>query len=131
MTDNANTERTIDGRHPNNGRFLAGNNGGGRKPGSRNKLAGEFIDALYADFRKNGADAIKRVAAEEPAQYLRLIAQILPRELDIALSVNSDLFAEAQSFAQAYRLARVVIGADPSKMIELQAEFDNEMAGSV
>ena len=58
------------------------------------------------------------MAADEPAQYLRLIAQILPRELDIALNVNSNLFAEAHDYIQAYRMAREYIGADTQPLIE-------------
>ena len=121
-----NTERTLDARRDKRtGRFLTGNNGGGRQRGSRNKLATEFIDALYADFQQNGAEAIKRVAADEPAQYLRLIAQVLPKELDIALNVDVDLFADAASFAQAFRLARQYIGAeDDPPLIEAEADVE-------
>ena len=114
------------GRDQRTGRFLSGNNGGGRPKGSRNKLATEFIDALYADFQQNGADVIKRVARDEPAQYLRVIAQILPKELDVALNVNSDLFAEARDFAAAYRLARSYIGADDQRLIEAEAEIEDD-----
>jgi hypothetical protein len=56
----------------------------------------------------------------------RLVAGILPRELDATLSVDIDLFAEAASFAQAYKLARQYIGAeieaDDPQLIEAQAD---------
>ena len=48
--------------------FLAGNNGGGRKKGSRNKLAEQFIDP-HDEWQKNGRNALKRVAEDEPAIY--------------------------------------------------------------
>ena len=48
------------------GRFLAGNNGGGRKPGSRNKLSEAFIADVQASWEKHGAEVLERVAREEP-----------------------------------------------------------------
>ena len=48
------------------GRFLAGNIGGGRKPGSRNKLSEAFIVNVQASWEKHGAEVLERVAREEP-----------------------------------------------------------------
>ena len=63
------------------GRFLAGNSGnGGRKPGSRNKLDGAFIDALEADFAEHGAQTIRAVREQDPGAYVRVIASVLPKE---------------------------------------------------
>jgi hypothetical protein len=66
---------------------------------------------------------LDRVIKDDPAAFLRTVAQILPKEIDVALTMNSDLFVEARDFAAAYRLARQVIGADSNKLIELQANF--------
>jgi hypothetical protein len=112
MTGNTSQNKDLDGRDEKTGRFLSGNNGGGRQKGSRNKLAGAFVDALYAEFQENGADVIKRVARDEPAQFLRVIAQVLPKELDVALTVNSDLFQECRDFLAAFRLSQQVIGGE-------------------
>jgi hypothetical protein len=117
---------TKNGRDPETGQFLVGHSGnGGRPKGSRNKLATEFLDALHLDFQQNGASAIKRVAADDPVQYLKLVAQILPRELDVALHVDSDLFSDCRSFVEAWHLAEKVIGigTDKGKLLELDAEF--------
>lgn len=123
------SQREIDtknNRDAQTGQFLVGHKGnGGRPRGSRNRLTTEFIDALYSKWQKHGSDVLDRVIADDPAAFLRVVGQILPKELDVALTVKSDLFAEAQTFAQAYRLAREVIGADPSKMIELEASYAN------
>jgi hypothetical protein len=105
---------TSNGRDTETGRFLPGNSGnGGRPRGARNKLATEFVEALWADFQINGTDAINRVAKEQPHHYLKIIAAILPKELEIALHVNANLFEEQRDFMAAYRLARKVIGLDP------------------
>jgi hypothetical protein len=71
------------------GRFLTGNNGGGRPKGARNKLAEAFIQALADDFEANGVHAIEVVRAEKPDQYLKVIASLLPKEM--TLNLNNDL----------------------------------------
>ena len=63
------------------GRFLTGNNGGGRPAGSRNKLTDTFLAAIADDFAANGLDAIARVRESEPATYLKLVSSLIPRQL--------------------------------------------------
>ena len=58
-------------------------NPAGRPKGSRNKLGEAFVADLYADWKEHGASVIKRVRAEEPSTYLRVVASILPNELNI------------------------------------------------
>ena len=55
----------------------------GRPKGSRNKLGEEFLDALQADFSKHGSVAIETVRTERPHEYLKVIASILPKELNV------------------------------------------------
>lgn len=61
-------------------------NPAGRPKGSRNKLGEDFIAALQADFSEHGVNAIQIVRSERPDQYLKVIASILPK--DINLNVN-------------------------------------------
>jgi hypothetical protein len=64
------------------GRFKTGNNGGpGRPPGSRNRLAEDFLADLCSDWRKYGAAVVATVRKEHPAVYLRTVASLIPREL--------------------------------------------------
>lgn len=58
-------------------------NPNGRKKGSRNKLGEEFLDALQADFEAHGAEVIVRVREDRPHEYLKVIAGILPKELNV------------------------------------------------
>lgn len=57
----------------------------GRPKGSRHKLAEDFVRALSEDFDENGVEAIKKVRAEDPSKYLTIIAQILPKDIDLNL----------------------------------------------
>lgn len=72
---------------PETGRFLAGNNlSPGRPKGSRNKLGEQFIQDLYEDWKTGGVEAIKAVRASKPDAYLKVIASILPKELNVNVS---------------------------------------------
>jgi hypothetical protein len=68
-------------------------NAKGRPPGSRNKLSEAFLSKLAADFDANGAYVIERVRTTEPAQYLRVVASIVPKEFELGQSTQ-DAFRE-------------------------------------
>jgi hypothetical protein len=76
------------------GRFQSGNIGGGRPPGSRNKLGEAFIEALSDDFAAHGVKAIETVRTEKPDQYLRVIAGLLPKDLNINVNQMDGLTDE-------------------------------------
>ena len=74
------------------GRFLTGNNGStGRPKGSRNKLGEAFLEAMHADFEQHGVKAIETVHIEKPDQYLKVIASILPKQMDLNVNVLDDV----------------------------------------
>lgn len=76
------------------GRFLTGNIGGGRPKGSRNKLGEQFLTDMLADWEENGPAAIKAVREEKPDAYLKVVASILPRELNVRVNEFDDLTDE-------------------------------------
>jgi hypothetical protein len=55
----------------------------GRPKGSRNKLSEAFISALAEDFDQNGVAVIEAVRSEKPAEYLKIIAAIVPKEINV------------------------------------------------
>ncbi len=63
----------------------------GRPKGARNKLGEAFIEAMHADFEENGANVIERVRIEKPDQYLKVIASILPKDLNVNINNMDDL----------------------------------------
>lgn len=63
------------------GRFISGNNGGGRKKGSRNRLTDTFIAAIENDFAEFGADALTKLREDDPAAYIKVVASLVPREM--------------------------------------------------
>jgi hypothetical protein len=64
-------------------------NPAGRPKGARNKLGEAFIQALHDDFEEHGVAAIQVVRAEKPDQYLKVIASLLPK--DVNLNINDQL----------------------------------------
>jgi len=74
------------------GRFLPGNSGfGGRPKGARNKLGEAFLEAMHDDFAQHGVGVIARVRDEKPDQYLKVIASILPKDLNVNINQMDDL----------------------------------------
>src|SRR6476661_4649726 len=61
--------------------------GPGRPKGSRNRLGEAFISDLERDWLVHGPEVIERVAANDPSTYLRVVASILPKELNVTVSV--------------------------------------------
>jgi len=58
-------------------------NPAGRAKGSRNKLGEEFLTALHNDFKENGVRAIATVRADRPHEYLKVVASLLPKQIEI------------------------------------------------
>ena len=65
--------------------FAPGQSGNpaGRPRGARSKLATEFINALQKDFAENGEAAIEMVRTTKPEAYLKTIAAVLPKVLEV------------------------------------------------
>lgn len=115
----------VDGRDLETGRFISGNSGGGRPKGSRSLLGTKFVEDLHAEWQRSGPEALKRVAEHDPVAFVRVVANVLPKEIDATLTIESELFKEARDFHSAWVLARQFIGSDDDKMIELNPIEDS------
>jgi hypothetical protein len=56
-------------------------NPAGRPAGAKNRLQGDFLHALAEDFREHGIGAIRIMRVERPAEYVKCIASLMPKEL--------------------------------------------------
>jgi Mg/Co/Ni transporter MgtE len=63
----------------------------GRPKGSRNKLGEDFVSALQQDFKQHGETVIAQVREEKPDAYLKVIASILPKEVNVNQSALQEL----------------------------------------
>jgi hypothetical protein len=79
-------------------------------------------------WEEHGPSALVACATKEPAQFCKIVANILPKKVLLtALSVNAKfdltVMEDAQGFFEAYRYARQRIGAEPPR-IELNPEAE-------
>ena len=58
-------------------------NPAGRPLGSRHRIAEDVYSKLADDFERHGAAVIQRVRDEDPSTYLRLIAGLVPRNVEV------------------------------------------------
>lgn len=73
------------------GRFVTGNIGGGRPKGARSKLGEAFLEDLLLSWENNGPSVITRVIEERPEQYLKVIASLMPKDLNVNMNQMEDL----------------------------------------
>ena len=132
MSKNKSHSNGLAGRDPESGRFLAGNHASpGRKIGSRVKLSDDFLRDLHKQWEKSGSEALARVATEFPAVFVKVVASILPKQLDETLNVNIGLFQQVEDFNSAYKLALTHIGSelepeDGPALIEADADVEGD-----
>jgi len=55
----------------------------GRPKGSRNRLGVAFVEAMLGDFEQHGRTVIANLRDDKPEQYLRIVASILPKEIEL------------------------------------------------
>jgi len=60
----------------------------GRPEGARNKLGEQFLNDMLSDWLENGVDTIRKVREDKPDVYLKVVASILPTELNVKHSTD-------------------------------------------
>lgn len=58
-------------------------NPGGKPTGARNRLTAHFLNALVEDFETHGKAAIQKCREEKPEAYVKVIAALCPKEIEI------------------------------------------------
>src|SRR6516225_7970463 len=67
---------------------------GGRARSAKNRLSHAFLTALAEDFEQHGVEALKIARVEKPVEYIRIVAGLMPKELEIMDSRLTDLSDE-------------------------------------
>jgi len=74
------------------GRFKAGNSGnGGRPKGARSVLGEAFLIDMQTAWEAQGAEVITRVIAERPQDFLKVVAGLLPKDVNLNINPAEEL----------------------------------------
>ena len=92
--------------------FEKGNNANptGRPKGSRNKLGEDFIKDLLVHWTENGTQALTDCLKHSPSQYVKVVASLLPKQIDMKLD-NPLADLSDDQVADVVRLARSIASA--------------------
>jgi len=66
-------------------------NPAGRAKGSRHKLGEAFIQDMYAAWETQGKAAIDRVIKDRPHEFIKSVASILPKEIEVKTTTVQEL----------------------------------------
>ena len=55
----------------------------GRPKGARSKLGEAFVQDMLADWEEHGAKTIAKVREERPQDYVKVVASILPKDVNV------------------------------------------------
>ena len=92
-------------------------NRSGRPKGAKNRLSWSFLTALAEDFEEFGAETIRICRIERPHEYLRVVAGLMPRELEFTdntlQSVTDDELALFIEIARRQLVAGASLTGDP------------------
>ena len=60
----------------------------GRPKGSKNVITVAYLNAIAADFKKHGKQVIETVRKKQPDVYLKLVAQLVPKDVVLETDVR-------------------------------------------
>ena len=69
----------------NRGQWQPGQSGNpaGRPKGARNRVSEKLLEVLEKDFAEHGAAVIEAVRMKRPHEYLKVVASLMPKQLEI------------------------------------------------
>jgi Family of unknown function (DUF5681) len=87
----------------------------GRPKGARNRLGTQFLEALEADFNRFGSEAIALVREKKPEIYMRVVADLLPKEANINVEAG-------EAFVELWRRISDGLGDDLAAGLDEEQE---------
>lgn len=83
-------------------------NPAGRPKGARSKLAEDFLRDLLSAWGENGVEALKAASKEKPAEFCKMVAGLMPKDVNVTADhtvthVNEPVSATADWIAGVLR----------------------------
>ena len=96
----------------------------GNRHHTRHLLNQEFMEALLLNFRHEGKKAIEKVAREQPGVYLKILALLVPREMQIEHTnrIKQMTDEEIEQAIEAIQTMLAARAGEAEKVIEGTAE---------
>src|SRR5215475_5825444 len=96
----------------------------GNRHHTRHLLNQEFMQALLLHFRQHGKKAIEKVAREQPASYLKILALLVPREhkVEYSNSLKNMTDEQLEAMIEYIETSLAAQAGGPVKVIEATAE---------
>lgn len=112
--------------------FQPGNraNPAGRPKGSRDKVAGLFLNDLQALWSEQGDAVLRRAAFEKPMEFAAMVAKLLPAKLEITTPTQGMSLDDMERMIELAERMAGVTGVAPSMTIEGQAVLVKGGGGS-
>ena len=97
---------------------------GGRRKGSRDKIETKMLEAIQKDFEEHGEEAIKICRMERPTEYLKLVASLLPKEVEASIDGQVTHQHQIESIRRVIVDPKVITVQDPPRLITKAPEFE-------
>jgi hypothetical protein len=63
----------------------------GRPKGTKNKLSEAFIEDLHSDWLEHGKSVLKATREQNPGQYMRVVASLLPKDVNLQVTAVDEM----------------------------------------
>jgi len=92
-------------------------NPSGRPRGARSKLSENFLTDLHDAWLELGPDALARCAEQRPDAFVRIVADLMPRNVSVDVSHSVDMTNFVERFRCAVELLHNTPASAPMKTI--------------
>jgi hypothetical protein len=93
----------------------------GRPKGTRDAINKAFIDDVAQDWREHGLEALQRAREERPAEYVRMVASLLPKEAAMRVDVHTKVDEAFYEALKAMGKHHKIIDGEAKKVEETKA----------
>jgi hypothetical protein len=99
-------------------KFKAGHQSkGGRRRGSRDRIETKMLEAIQKDFEEFGEEAIRICRVERPNEYLKLVASLLPKEVEASIDGQVTHQHQIESIRRVIIDPKVITVQEPVRQI--------------